>query len=105
MTCGCEATISEKDPRAEIWFYVFGKRSFPLKHPLPMDMGPTVGLGYAGDATALTPEQRKRLIEKMTQKFGVKTEDITRILDQGVVPIRAETVVVSWCRKHSLAVL
>jgi len=103
--CGCEATITEKDPRAEIWLYVFGKRSFPLRHPLPQNMGDVVGLGYEGDATALTNEQKERLIEKMTQKFHIEREDVTTVLDEGIVPIKAEGVIVSWCKKHSLAAL
>jgi hypothetical protein len=105
MGCGCEATISESDPRAEIWKYVFGKRSFPLKHPLPVNMGDVDGIGYEGDATVLTEEQKQRLIEKMTAKFGITKEDVTSVLESGVVPIKAENVIVSWCHQHSLGVL
>lgn len=105
MGCGCKATISESDPRAEIWLYVFGERSFPLKHPLPMNMGSVVGIGYEGDATVLTYDQRERLIEKMTKKFKVSQEEITKVLDKGVIPIKAENVIVSWCKTHSMGVL
>jgi hypothetical protein len=105
MTCGCKATISSDDPRAEIWLHVFGERSFPLKHPLPVNMGRVVGIGYEGDATCLTETQRQRLIEKMTKKFNITPKDVTKVLDSGVIPIKAENVTVSWCHKHSMGVL
>jgi hypothetical protein len=105
MGCGCEATITKDDPRAEIWMYVFGKLSFPLKHPIPKNMGPIVGTGLEGDAKALTEEQKERLIEAMTKKFGIKREDVTKVLDIGIVPIRAENVIVSWCALHSRALI
>jgi hypothetical protein len=105
MGCGCEATISEDDPRAEIWLYIFGKKSFPLKHPLPMNMGKIVGTGYEGDATVLTKDQRERMIEIMTKKFNIKPIDVTSVLDKGIVPIKSEGVIVSWCEKHSRAAL
>ena len=92
--CGCEATITESDPRAEIWLYVFGKRSFPLKHPLCRN-----GF-YEGHATVLTKEQRQRLIEAMTKKFGITEKDVTDVLDKGIVPIKADNVIVSICNLH-----
>jgi hypothetical protein len=104
LGCGCKATISEKDPRAEIWLYVFGKREFPLKHPLPVNTKP-YGLMYEGDASALSEEQRERLIEKMIEKFRISRDEVTKVLAEGVVPIKIDGVTVSWCRKHSLAVL
>jgi hypothetical protein len=98
--CGCEATISKDDPRAEIWMHVFGKLSFPLKHPLTKNMGATVGTGYEGDAEALTNEQKERLIEAMTKKFGIERDDVIKVLDTGIVPIKADNVIVSICDRH-----
>ncbi len=100
MACGCEATINKNDPRAEIWLYVFGKLSFPLKHPMRVNMGSVVGLGYEGDATALTPDQRTRLIEKMTKKFGISEKEVTDTLDEGIIPIKATGVSVKICNAH-----
>ena len=31
--CGCEATISENDPRAEIWLYVFEEDYVHVEKP------------------------------------------------------------------------
>ena len=96
----CEATISESDPRAELWLYVLGKHSFPLRDSESKDMGPVVGLGYEGDASALTPDQRMRLIEKMMEKFNLPREEVTKVLDKGVLPIRAEGVTVSGYHRN-----
>lgn len=106
MGCGCEATITDGDTRAEIWQYVFGKKSFPLIHPLPSRNPNFPGkLFFQGDATELTKEQRERLIEKMTQKFSVSREHIEQTLKEGIVPILDDHIIVSWCPKHYRAAI
>jgi hypothetical protein len=105
VTCGCEATINESDIRAPIWKYVFGKTSFPLRHPVLTNMGAVVGLGYEGDASALTEEQKTRLIEAMTEKFHIPVVEVTKVLETGVIPIRAEGVSVSICERHVRAMI
>jgi hypothetical protein len=63
-------------------------------------MGKVVGMGYEGDASVLTEEQRKRLIEKMTEKFNVSRAEVEKGLEAGVVPIKADGVTVTWCERH-----
>ena len=106
MVCGCEATISQDDSRAEIWLYVFGKRSFPLKHPLPHlnSCFPNM-VFYSGDASALTPEQLEKLIEAMTRKFNITREQVLDSINDGVIPIRADNVTISICQRHTLGML
>lgn len=97
----CEVTIAEGDPRAPIWLYVLGKRSFPLRDSEPKDMGSIVGLGYEGDASALTPEQRVRLTEKMAEKFNLSREEVeTNLVNTSVLPIRAEGITVSGYHRN-----
>jgi hypothetical protein len=99
--CGCEATISEKDPRAETWMTVFGKLSFPLKHPISHINSNFPGKTfYSGDATALTAEQKARLIEAMTRKFNIPASKVEESFKDGVIPILAENVIVSICELH-----
>lgn len=31
MLCGCYASISAEDPRADLWLEVFGELHFPVK--------------------------------------------------------------------------
>jgi hypothetical protein len=100
LGCGCVAEIDADDPRAEIWLYVLGRLTFPLRHPLPMNTRQGWRV-YEGDAGALTPEQRERLIEKMVEKFKISRAEVERVLDEGSVPIRTEGVVVYWCPWHA----
>jgi hypothetical protein len=105
MGCGCQASISKDDPRAEIWKYVFGELSFPLRHPIPSNMGTVVGTGYEGDASALTEEQKQRLVKAMTEKFHIPEIEVTKVLDSGIIPIKAIGVSVVICNKHMRAML
>lgn len=99
--CGCEAEISEGDPRAEIWREVFGKLAFPLKHPIPFSMETFPGKRFlAGDANALTEEQKERLKSAMARKFGVPKEHIEKSLRDGIIPILDENVSISICNLH-----
>jgi hypothetical protein len=100
MGCGCKARINEKDPRAELWKYIFGSLTFPLLGPFLVPMGDVVGYGFKGDARALTSEQRERLIEKMVEKFHITREEVEEGLKDGVVPIKGEEVIVEICRLH-----
>jgi hypothetical protein len=100
MGCGCKATIGEKDSRAELWMYIFGSRIFPILGPFCYNMGDVVGIGYKGDAKSLTTEQRERLVEKMTEKFSITRAMVEESLKDGVVPIKAEGVIVEICRMH-----
>jgi hypothetical protein len=68
-------------------------------------MGSLVGLGYEGDASALTNNERERLIEKMIEKFHITREQVIETLDEGVIPIKAEGISVSICERHVRALL
>jgi hypothetical protein len=100
--CGCMASISPADPRSEIWLYVFNKLEFPIKHPFAtvgLTPDPTVRC-YEGLGSALTEEQKEKLIEKMIEKFGVSSVDVEKGFIDGIIPIRDTGIVVSWCRPH-----
>jgi len=101
--CECYATISERDPRGEIWKYVTGDGRIPLKHPLSsiVKSGPFEGMEvYHGDPSKLTEEQKQRLIKKLSQKFGIPPKEIQKDLAKGLLPIKAENVIVSICSLH-----
>jgi len=100
MGCECKATIKEDDPRAEIWMYVFGSRSFPLRHPFLQRMKGALTKGYVGEGSALTDEQRERLIERMMAKFNLSHAEMVEGLKDNVIPIKPDGVVVSICSMH-----
>jgi len=99
--CGCEATVNEDDPRAEIWMKVFGSRTFPLKHPVPVAMQTFPGKRfYMGDAKALSAEQKDRFFEAMMAKFKVTREEVEQSIIDNQIPILAENVIVKICNLH-----
>lgn len=108
MTCGCEVTLSKgmDDLRAELWMFVFGKLSFPLKHPVPF-LNPNFKgkTFYAGDANALSFDQKQRLIESMAKKFKVSEKEIADSIKDGVIPILADHLILSICESHTRAIV
>jgi len=106
MTCGCEASINDSDPRADIWRATFGKTSFPLLWPLYVGNPNFPGKRFLqGDNTALTNTQKITLATLISKKFGRPETEILQDLQTGPIPILDEHVTISFCRKHSLAML
>lgn len=106
--CECYATISEKDPRYEIWTYVRKDGHVPLKHPLPVKAtgGPFDGqLFYEADISRLTDDERARAIEKISAKFNLPRNVVERDMAKGILPIKAENIIVSICKLHFLCMI
>ena len=89
---------NDSDPqRAATWRLVFGADEVPLRSPfsalamLP-DRGPTEV--YDLDITALTAEQRTRLVLHISDCFNVTVNDVEAQLDVVGCPILAEDVTV-----------
>jgi hypothetical protein len=101
--CECYATISKDDPRSEIWRHVKADGQIPLKHPLVVTAtgGPFVGEKfYEGDPSRLTGEEKVRLVERLCEKFELTADEVRHELDMGILPIRADNVIVSICPLH-----
>jgi hypothetical protein len=103
--CECLATLSEKDPRAELWRYVLGteKLEIPLRHPLYVSNPGFPGkLFLEGDARKLSPEQKRRLVEKMAEKFKIPREEVEKDLEgkDAILPILSDGCVTSICGLH-----
>lgn len=105
VPCGCKAHIESNDPRAEIWIAVFGKREFPLKHPLAkIGSGPgeSADRFLEGDWEALSMEEQVKLAEAMKRKFGVPDSVfISQMKALGYVPIKDRNITVVCCQLHS----
>ena len=104
MSCGCEVTLTKgmDDARAELWLSIFGKLSFPLKHPFrflnPNFPGKTF---YAGDASAFNPEQKERFVKAMMEKFHLKSpSEVEGTMKNGIIPILADNLILSICETH-----
>ena len=98
--CGCEGTINESDPRSEIWTYVFGKRSFPIKWPFYSSNPQFPGKRFlTGDEKTLSVDQLARLVDKMAEKFHISCAQVN--VSSGV-PILDEGITITFCKRHSV---
>lgn len=98
--CECYATITKNDPRYEIWVQVDPEAKVPLKHPIPKRHPNFEGSFYEGDPSRLTEEQKKTIIDLLSQKFKVSKDHVREGLDKGILPIKSENTIVSICDLH-----
>ena len=102
--CGCEATITDRDPRAEIWIQVFARRSFPISWKLGLyhENSNFPGKRFLnGDVAALSPDQRESLIGTMAAKFRIPPAEVADSLAEGILPILDEGISISFCQLHT----
>ncbi|MHA1425871.1 MAG: hypothetical protein ACTSQI_07770 [Candidatus Helarchaeota archaeon] len=85
-----KAYISEKDERYPLWQYIMGtdRPEVPLKHPFPIAHKDGKDI-FQGDIEALTEDQKKRLIEKMSEKFNIPEKEVEQDLRKGIFPVIA----------------
>ena len=90
-------TIREDSPRAADWMKVFGTLTVPVTNALspatitlntPGRQGETQA--YFLDLKALTPQQRRRLVEHIATRFGAAPDQVTAQIDEHGVPILEE---------------
>jgi hypothetical protein len=100
--CGCEASINDSDPRAEIWRAALGKTSVPIVYPLYVLLPDFPGKRFLqGDATALTASQKRVMANLVAKKFNISELEVFEDLQNEIFPILDEHVTVSFCRKHT----
>jgi hypothetical protein len=91
------AIAVDKD-RAAMWQRIFGGIEAPVKSVVP---GPAFlpGVGatmvYELDLSAITPEQRERLVKEIAGKFKLPEWEVDQTLDEIGCPILADDVVIA----------
>jgi len=91
--CNCYATVSEDDPRHDIWQQLVNGQ-MPLKHPLLVRSKKSPkALFYVGDGTRLTEDARMHL----ALDPQISTQDLA---SSDVFYIKAENVTVFVCQTH-----
>lgn len=91
------AKVSEQSTRYQEWLEVMGINEIPLESTFPVlgsAPGVKAGLFYQVDLSAITPEQRERMIKHIARKFGVDEQEVSSTLDAVGCPILAEDVTV-----------
>ena len=102
--CECYATLSKNDPRYPIWKQIDPQARIPLKHPIlqrsPKDSVLRGALFYEGDPERLTPAQKEKLAEILSEKFKVPKTEVLKDLAKGYLPLKSQNVSVSICNLH-----
>lgn len=91
--------IIETSPRAADWQRIFGRLdNIPLTSSrLNLVRHQTEGLMYVYglDLSALTPDERERLIDFLAEKFNLPRAEVAGDIDEQGVPVRAEDALVN----------
>jgi hypothetical protein len=92
---GSEVTITDPERVAD-FERVFGSATVPVKERLPVPTMLSLPIGpkpcYMLDLDALTNEQRERLLDYATERFGMTRDEAERELPHGF-PILAESCI------------
>jgi len=99
------ATIVESSPRAADWQKIFGRlNDIPLQGPLPtfanLPGEPNMPI-YLLDLSAITLDERSRMIDHIVTRFNLLRADVERDLDAQGMPILVDDIIVSI--PHGLA--
>jgi hypothetical protein len=84
------------DPEAAgVWQKILGRTDYiPIRSPIPI-LADLPGLGetrvYLLQLDLLTAEERARLIDHLSERFGVDKVEASAVLDEQGLPIRAST--------------
>lgn len=92
--------IRPESPRAADWRKVFGADAVPLKSPVThRGAAPGYEEGaefYQLDLDALTPEQHGRLLEHLSERFGIPRVELAAEIRRAGVPVLADEVSLSF---------
>lgn len=97
--CECYAIIDKVDPRHQIWMEVFGKPQIPLKNPLAK-IHPQFGAIYDGDPSKLTKQQKEKMADILSEKFGLLRKAVLSDLAKGNLAVKADNISISICELH-----
>jgi len=106
----CQCFARAVDPeRQEMWKRIFPPDgNVPITCPIPVGRANLAGQEvefYLIDFDRVTHAEKEALIYEMAEKFNLAPVEIRRDIENQGAPIKAESVIVSWCKKHSLAAM
>ncbi len=106
--CQCYAKAVETE-RQEMWKRIFPPEGkVPITCPLPMGKAKLAGEEaefYLVDFDRVSEDERARLIAEISEKFNLSPLSIAQDIKAQGCPVKVNSVLVSWCKMHSLAVL
>lgn len=106
--CQCFAKAIEPE-RQEMWRRIFPPDGeVPITCPIPVGRAELAGEEadfYLVDFDRVTEDERKQLIAEMAEKFNLSPLVVAQDIKTQGTPIKANSVLVTWCKKHSLAAM
>ena len=106
--CQCYAKAIDPE-RQKMWQRIFppdGK--VPITCPIPVGRGNLAGQEadyYLLDFDRVNEDEQKRLISEIAEKFELSPLIIAQDIKEKGCAIKAESVLVAWCQKHSRAIM
>jgi hypothetical protein len=106
----CQCYAKAIDPqRQEMWKRIFppdGK--VPITCPIPVGRANLAGQEaeyYLVDFDRVSEDEKFRLITEISEKFNLSPLSVAQDIKSQGAPIKADGVLVTWCKIHSLAAM
>jgi len=107
----CECTAKITDPvRAARFKGIFENDNIPIKHPFVAGNGQTGDEVYQFYKVAInrfSDEERIQVAQALAPVFNLPVSEILKDMSDPnfEVPLKADSVITVWCKRHSRAVL
>jgi hypothetical protein len=105
--CQCYAKCVDPE-RQKLWDKVFCNGRAPITCPIPVGRANLAGQEaefYLIDFDRVSHAEKELLISAMAEKFNLAPVEVRQDIEKQGAPIKADSVIVSWCRKHSIAAM
>jgi len=105
----CQCYAKAVDPeRQKLWDKIFYDGKVPITCPLPVGVGNLAGQEaefYLIDFDRVSYAEKELLISEMAEKFDLAPVEVKKDIEDRGCPVKAESVIVSWCKLHSRAAM
>lgn len=105
--CQCYAKCVDPE-RQKLWDKIFYEGKIPITCPIPVGRANLAGQEaefYLINFDRVSHSEKELLIEEMAKKFDLAPIDVRKDIEKQGAPVKADSVIVVWCKKHSLAAM
>ena len=105
----CQCYAKAVDPeRQKLWELIFYEGKVPITCPVPVGIGSLAGQEsefYLVDFDRVSHAEKELLIMEMARKFNLAPIEVRQYIEDKGCPVKADSLIVSWCKLHSSAVM
>lgn len=105
--CKCYARAIDPE-RQKMWEKIFYGGKVPITCPVPVGRANLAGQEadyFLVDFDRVSPAEKELLIFEIADKFDLAPKEVRDDIERQGCPIKAEHILVVWCKRHSLAVM